>query len=155
MKDIERVIALLKKRRETISVAESVTGGELAAKLTELPGSSEVFLGGVVAYSISSKIKELGIAKQLIKKFGVYSEEVAVEMAKSVRTIFQSDWAISSSGVAGPGPDGDIPAGTIWIAISGPNTSQTLRLSLHGTRPLVRSGAVTSALATLERILDR
>lgn len=155
MKDIERVIALLKKRRETISVAESVTGGELAAKLTELPGSSEVFLGGVVAYSISSKIKELGIAKQLIKKFGVYSEEVAVEMAKSVRTIFQSDWAISSSGVAGPGPDGDIPAGTIWIAISGPTTSQTLRLSLNGTRPLVRSGAVTSALATLERILDR
>lgn len=155
MKDIERVIALLKKRRETISVAESVTGGELAAKLTELPGSSEVFLGGVVAYSISSKIKELGIAKQLIKKFGVYSEEVAVEMAKSVRTIFQSDWAISSTGVAGPGPDGDIPAGTIWIAISGPTTSQTLRLSLNGTRPLVRSGAVTSALATLERILDR
>lgn len=155
MKDIERVIALLKKRRETISVAESVTGGELAAKLTELPGSSEVFLGGVVAYSISSKIKELGIAKQLIKKFGVYSEEVAVEMAKSVRTIFQSDWAISSTGVAGPGPDGDIPAGTIWIAISGPHTSQTLRLSLHGTRPLVRSGAVISALATLERILVR
>ena len=155
MKDIERVIALLKKRRETISVAESVTGGELAAKLTELPGSSEVFLGGVVAYSISSKIRELGIAKQLIKKFGVYSEEVAVEMAKSVRTIFQSDWAISSTGVAGPGPDGDIPAGTIWIAISGPTTSQTLRLSLNGTRPLVRSGAVTSALATLERILDR
>jgi nicotinamide-nucleotide amidase len=155
MKDIERVIALLKKRRETISVAESVTGGELAAKFTELPGSSEVFLGGVVAYSISSKIKELGIARQLIKKFGVYSEEVAVEMAKSVRTIFQSDWAISSTGVAGPGPDGDIPAGTIWIAISGPTTSQTLRLSLNGTRPLVRSGAVTSALATLERILDR
>jgi nicotinamide-nucleotide amidase len=155
MKDIERVIALLKKRRETISVAESVTGGELAAKFTELPGSSEVFLGGVVAYSISSKIKELGIARQLIKKFGVYSEEVAVEMAKSVRAIFQSDWAISSTGVAGPGPDGDIPAGTIWIAISGPTTSQTLRLSLNGTRPLVRSGAVTSALATLERILDR
>ena len=155
MNSIEKVNRTLRNRSETISVAESVTGGELAAALTKLPGSSEVFLGGVVAYSNESKIRDLGVSKRLIKKFGVYSEEVALQMASGVREKFNSDWSIASSGVAGPGSDAQFPAGSIWIAIIGPQGSQNIRLSLQGSREQIRLGAVTSALATLERILDQ
>lgn len=155
MNSIEKVIRTLRNRSETISVAESVTGGEIAAELTKLPGSSEVFLGGIVAYSIESKIRDLGVSKEFIKKFGVYSEEVVLQMAGGVREKFNSDWSIASSGVAGPGSDAEIPAGSIWIAIIGPRGSQHIRLSLQGSREQIRLGAVTSALATLERILDQ
>ena len=97
----ERLIRNLQQRGETISVAESVTGGLLAAELTSVPGSSEVFLGGIVAYSIKSKVQELGISKNLIDEFGVYSEEVAFEMASKVRNKFDSVWSIATTGVAG------------------------------------------------------
>lgn len=155
MNSIEKIIRILQNRRETISVAESVTGGELAAALTSAPGSSKVFLGGLVAYSIESKIRDLGIPKRLINKFGVYSEEVALAMANAVRKSFDTDWSIASTGVAGPGPDTKIPAGSIWIAIIGPQGAQSIRLSLQGSREQIRNGAVTSAVATLERILER
>ncbi len=147
------IIEILRQRKETIAVAESVTGGEIAAKISEVPGASEVFLGGVVAYSVESKIRDLNVAKKSIEEFGVYSEVVATEMAQGVRSRFDSDWAIGISGVAGPGSDGKVAPGSIWIAIVGPVGVQNLQLSLTGTRQQIRDGAVTSALATLERIL--
>jgi nicotinamide-nucleotide amidase len=151
----ERLIKTLQVRGETIAVAESVTGGELSAALTSAPGSSKVFLGGIVAYSIESKIRDLGIPRRLINKFGVYSEEIAFEMASGVRKKFDSDWSIASTGVAGPGPVTEIPAGSIWLAIIGPKGGQNIRLSLQGSREQIRIGAVTSAIATLERILEQ
>jgi nicotinamide-nucleotide amidase len=151
----ERLIRNLQQRGETISVAESVTGGLLAAELTSVPGSSEVFLGGIVAYSIKSKVQELGISKNLIDEFGVYSEEVAFEMASKVRNKFDSVWSIATTGVAGPGPPTGIPAGSIWLAIIGPKGAQNIQLSLQGSRTEIRIGAVTSAVAALERILEQ
>lgn len=155
MNSIEKIINTLQHRKETIAVAESITGGELAAALTSAPGSSKVFLGGIVAYSVESKVRELGIPKRLINKFGVYSEEIALEMANGVRKKFNSDWSIASIGVAGPGPAEEIPAGSIWLAIIGPQATQNIRLSLQGSREEIRVGAVTSAVATLERILEQ
>jgi len=155
MNSIEKIINTLQYRKETIAVAESITGGKLAAALTSAPGSSKVFLGGIVAYSIESKSQELGIPKRLINKFGVYSEEIALEMANGVRKKFNSDWSIASTGVAGPGPAEETPAGSIWLVIIGPQATQNIRLSLQGSREEIRVGAVTSAVATLERILEQ
>ncbi|MBM3743081.1 MAG: CinA family protein [Actinobacteria bacterium] len=155
MNSIEKIINTLQYRKETIAVAESITGGKLAAALTSAPGSSKVFLGGIVAYSIESKVQELGIPKRLINKFGVYSEEIALEMANGVRKKFNSDWSIASTGVAGPGPAEETPAGSIWLVIIGPQATQNIRLSLQGSREEIRVGAVTSAVATLERILEQ
>jgi nicotinamide-nucleotide amidase len=147
------IIDILRQRKETIAVAESVTGGEIAAKISEVPGASDIFLGGVVAYSIASKIRDLDVSAKIIEEFGVYSETVAAEMARGIRSRFDSDWAIGITGVAGPGPDDEVAPGSIWIAILGPAGVQNLQLSLTGTRQQIRNGAVTSALATLERIL--
>jgi nicotinamide-nucleotide amidase len=147
------IIDILRQRKETIAVAESVTGGEMAAKISEVPGASDIFLGGVVAYSIASKIRDLDVSAKIIEEFGVYSETVAAEMARGIRSRFGSDWAIGITGVAGPGPDDEVAPGSIWIAILGPAGVQNLQLSLTGTRQQIRNGAVTSALATLERIL--
>lgn len=153
LKSAETIVTLLTQKGETIAIAESVTGGGIASALTDVPGTSHVFLGGVIAYSVDIKIKDLGVRHETISEFGVVSEAVAFEMAEGIRNRYQSTWAISSTGVAGPGPSHGIPAGTIWIAIVGPGRREALALSLAGERDEVRHAAISSALATLERIL--
>jgi nicotinamide-nucleotide amidase len=147
------LLAELRRRGETVAVAESITGGAIAAALTEIPGSSEVFLGGVVAYGNDAKINLLGIAPEVIESEGVVSREVARAMAIGARQRFHATWGIATTGVAGPGPHGGIAAGEVWIAISGPKEeAQHLSLGELG-RLEVRGGAVTGALALLSRIL--
>jgi len=147
------LIALLTERKETLAVAESLTGGLVAASLTDVPGSSHVFLGGVVTYATQSKVSILGIDAPLIDRHGVFSREVAEAMAVAVRERFDSTWAVATTGVAGPGPHQGIGAGEVWIAVSGPQSaSEHLSLGDLG-RSQVRGGAVTGALALLSRIL--
>ena len=118
-----------------------------------MPGSSSVFLGGLITYATDSKVALLGIPRELIDRHGVVSEEVAIEMARSVRERLGSTWGVATTGVAGPGPHHGVPAGQVWIAISGPS-EVTERLSLGDIgRDHVRDGAVTGALALLGRIL--
>jgi nicotinamide-nucleotide amidase len=147
------LIAALTERRETLAVAESLTGGLVAASLTDVPGSSRVFLGGLVTYATESKVALLGIDSGLIDRHGVCSQEVAEAMALAVRERFASTWGVATTGVAGPGPHQGIGAGEVWIAISGPQSgSEHLSLGDLG-RSQVRGGAVTGALALLSRIL--
>ena len=145
---------MLMLRGETISTAESITGGLISGAITGVPGSSEVFLGGVISYSNQMKKDELGITAADIKKVGVVSEAIAVAMALAIQKRTKSTWAISSTGVAGPGPVDGIPAGTVWIAIAGPKIAQGIELSIAGKREIVRLGAVESALGAFERILS-
>lgn len=147
------IVESLTKREESIAIAESLTGGGLSSALTDVPGTSHVFLGSVIAYSVDIKIRELGVKKSSIETFGVVSEEVAWEMAEGIRSKFGSDWAISTTGVAGPGPSHGINAGTVWIAIIGPSVREAIALALEGDRSAVRHGAIESALGTLARIL--
>jgi nicotinamide-nucleotide amidase len=147
------IVDTLTNRGEKIAVAESLTGGMLSAALTDVPGTSHIFLGSVIAYSVEIKIRELAVKQATIDRCGVVSEEVAFEMAEGIRSKFGSTWAISTTGVAGPGPSHSIPAGTVWIAIIGPSHREALALALEGDRAAVRLGAVESALATLARIL--
>ena len=149
----QRLLSHLHHSSQTLAVAESVTGGAIAKAITDVPGSSSVFLGGLITYATDSKVALLGIPRELIDRHGVVSEEVAIEMARSVRERLGSTWGVATTGVAGPGPHHGVPAGQVWIAISGPSEA-TERLSLGDIgRDHVRDGAVTGALALLGRIL--
>ena len=148
-----KVIDLLRERSESISCAESITGGALTAALVSISGASDVLLGSIVAYSKEMKINQLGLSAELITEKGLVSKEVALEMAKGAKQKLGSSWAISSTGAAGPRAlDGSSP-GEIWIAIVGPDRQESVKLSLNGARQEVISGAVESALTLLERIL--
>ncbi len=104
---------------KTVSVAESCTGGNISNLITSVPGSSNYFIGGIIAYSNEIKINSLGINKDILNKYGAVSKEVAEEMAKNVRNKFNSSIGISSTGIAGPsGGTKEKPVGTIWIAFS-------------------------------------
>lgn len=149
----ESIVKALKKKGLTLATAESITGGGLACAITDVPGSSEVFLGGFVTYSDASKIKFLEIPKRLFTKHTAVSEEVAKEMAESIREQFKSDYAISTTGVAGPGKAYGQSAGTVWIAIASKKSTVTVALSLAGDRATIRRDTIQSALATFSRIL--
>jgi nicotinamide-nucleotide amidase len=149
----ELVIKQLKKAGKTLSVAESITGGGLGAAITSVPGSSDVFLGGVISYSDSSKLKILEVAKSILKKESAVSEAAAKAMAESVRIKFKSDYAISTTGVAGPGKAYGQKAGTVWIGIASKKEVIAVALFLTGDRVAVRNATIESAFATFSRII--
>jgi len=147
------VVTLLSERAETVSVAESVTAGGLGHAITSAPGSSQVFLGGIIAYSNEVKENILGVDANLIRDFSVVSEEVANAMADAVRQKFGTTWGIATTGIAGPGDFQGIPEGTVWVAIRGP-INQTIQLQLDSGREAIRTGAISSAIGTFARILS-
>ncbi len=149
----ELVVEMLKSQGATVCVAESLTGGGVGFAITQVPGSSEVFLGGVISYTSDVKVNELGVLQSTIDQHSVVSEEVAREMAQGAMKKFGTTWAIATTGIAGPGDYNGIREGTVWIAICGP-TNQTLHLTLDSGRDGVRQGAISSAIATFARILS-
>lgn len=148
-----QIVEILKSQGATVSVVESLTGGGVGFALTQIPGSSEIFLGGVISYTSEVKVRELGVLQSTIDEFSVVSEEVAREMAQGVMKKFGTTWAIATTGIAGPGDYKGIREGTVWIAICGP-TNQTLHLTLDSGRDGVRQGAISSAIGTFARILS-
>ena len=149
---VSDILETLIARGESISVAESLTGGGLAQALTSLPGSSQIFRGSVTAYQNEIKDSLLKVPNELLSEFGAVSEEVAVSMAAGIKDLMSSTWSISTTGVAGPGPSEGVAAGTVWVAIDGP-ISQTLQLELSGTREIVRNATIAGAIAAFARIL--
>lgn len=147
------IIETLVARGQTLAVAESLTGGGLGFALTQVPGASAVFLGGIISYTTDVKVRELGVGQPAIDQYKVVSEEVAIEMAEGAKNKFATTWAISTTGVAGPGDYQGVREGTVWIAIRGP-INQTLALTLDGGRDGVRQGAISSAIGTFARILS-
>ena len=149
----QSIIEILTSRGQTLAVAESLTGGGLGFALTQVPGASAVFLGGIISYTTEVKVRELGVGQSAIDKYKVVSEEVAIEMAEGAKNKFATTWAISTTGVAGPGDYQGVREGTVWIAIRGP-INQSLTLTLDGGRDGVRQGAISSAIGTFARILS-
>jgi nicotinamide-nucleotide amidase len=119
--EIERVVVrLLAEKKKTLALAESCTGGGIANRITNVPGASEVFLGGVVSYSNAAKEQFLGVRAGTLKAHGAVSEAVAREMASGAREKFGADFAIAVTGIAGPsGGTADKPVGTVFIALAG------------------------------------
>ncbi len=149
----QSVVKKLTKKKATLCVAESITGGGLAVAITDVAGSSKVFMGGVIAYDDAIKISELKVDAKTLKKFTAVSEEVAKEMAAGALKKFKTDYAIATTGVAGPGKAYGQKAGTVWVAIASKKELFAIALSLSGSRDLIRHATIESALASFERIL--
>ena len=118
----EAVLDKLKSAGKTLATAESCTGGTIAKMITAIPGSSEVFKGTVVSYATEVKEDVLGVSHEDVEKYTVVSQQVAEQMATGVRALLKADYAVATTGVAGPGGGTDeIPVGTVWIAVAGPD----------------------------------
>jgi nicotinamide-nucleotide amidase len=125
----------LRERKLTIAAAESCTGGFVSHLITSVPGSSDYFLGSVIAYSNKLKTHQLGVAEKVLQEKGAVSEETVIEMAKGVRAKFKSDIGVSTSGVAGPGGGTEEkPVGTVWIAYTDQHQTVTKKLQLSKDR---------------------
>ena len=119
--------ALFRGSGMTISAAESCTGGKISSLITSVPGASEYYLGSVTSYAIPVKEKILGVPEATINEYGVVSSEVAAAMAEGARNLTGSTYAVSTTGLAGPGGDEHNPVGTVWIGIAGPNGTKTVK----------------------------
>lgn len=128
---------ILKSRGESISTAESCTGGMIASLITSVSGASEYFHGSVVSYSNDAKINTLKVDSNTILQHGAVSSECVKEMAEGVRKLMNTTYSIATSGIAGPlGGTAEKPVGTVWIAIAGPDFTETLQLHFRGSRKL-------------------
>ncbi len=148
----EIVGRLLSERGETLSVAESCTGGLIGERLTEVSGSSAYFIEGVVAYHNEAKIRTLDVPEELIEKHGAVSAEVAEAMASGMQKRTGTDYAISITGIAGPtGGTEEKPVGTVFIGYSDKTRTKSLKLNLPGDRYLIRWRSSQAALDYLRR----
>lgn len=138
---------LLRDRHQTIATAESCTGGRLAALLNKHPGSSAFYMGSVVAYDNAVKQQVLGVHPESLEKYGAVSEVVVREMAEGVRALMHTDYAIATSGIAGPdGGSAEKPVGTVWIAWATPNGTTAECFHLGKLREQVTDRACLRAL---------
>lgn len=147
------VVRLLRAAGRTLAGAESLTGGELGARITSVPGASEVFVGSAVCYSASAKCAILGVSEATIAGHGPVSRECAAEMAAGARARFGADIGLALTGVAGPGPLGGIEPGTVWIGIATPDLAHERLLRAPGERPAARRWATQHGLDLVRRYL--
>jgi len=146
------VIALLRERRQTLALAESCTGGYVANQLTNVPGASAVFLGGLVTYSNEAKQVLLGVPGEILEEHGAVSEPVARLMADGAKGRFNSDYALSVTGIAGPGGGTpDKPVGTVFIALAGPFVTMAHRYFNPFDRVTFKDVTAQQALDLLRR----
>jgi nicotinamide-nucleotide amidase len=134
--ELEEVIGrTLIEKKETVSVAESCTGGYLAHQFTKVSGSSAYFMGGVIAYDNAVKINQLGVQPETLNTHGAVSKQTVIEMSENVRKLMKTTYGLATSGIAGPnGGTLEKPVGTIWIAISSEKETITKQLTLGGFR---------------------
>ncbi|CAN5394261.1 CinA family protein [soil metagenome] len=150
------LVSRLRDRGLTIAVAESLTGGQVVAELVGIAGVSEVLFGGVVAYNTAIKRSVLGVDADLLAEHGPVHAEVARQMAERVRTVLAVDGVparvgLSTTGVAGPGPQDGHPAGTVFIGIAVDDEVDVWELHLSGDRGAIREAVVSELLAQLEK----
>ncbi|MBQ1460032.1 MAG: competence/damage-inducible protein A [Oscillospiraceae bacterium] len=150
----QRVLQLLRERGLTLSAAESCTGGLIAKRITDLPGASAAFLGGVVSYTNGVKAHVLGVPEALLEEYGAVSAPVALAMAQGVRRITGSDLAVSVTGVAGPDKDDrGNEVGTVFIGLAAPDDTAVRQLALGTGRDRIRTLAAHYAFDMLRRYL--
>ncbi|SNT64847.1 nicotinamide-nucleotide amidase [Asanoa hainanensis] len=146
-------VQLLVDRGETLAVAESLTGGLLAATIVEVAGVSAVFRGGLVVYATDLKASLAGVPAPLLAAQGAVDPDVAVALARGARRVCGADWGVSTTGVAGPDPQDGKPVGLVFVAVDGPGGRRVDELRLSGGRAAIRAGAVSHALESLVALL--
>ena len=152
---LKRVHLLLRAAGHTVATAESLTGGRLAVALTDTPGASETYLGGVVTYATELKASVLDVDQRIIEEHGVVSPECAKAMASGVRALAGATFGIATTGVAGPTDQEGKPPGTVFVGIAGPGILEAVALELPGKREQVQERTVREALDAFEAVLRR
>jgi nicotinamide-nucleotide amidase len=141
-----RLVARLKERGQTLATAESLTGGLVGAALTDVPGVSAVYRGGVVVYATDLKASLAGVPTDLLADVGPVHPDTAAALATGVRERLGATYGLATTGVAGPDPQAGIEAGTVYVAAAGPNAVRVRKLALTGDRAAVRQGSVRAVL---------
>ncbi len=144
------VVAALTARGQSLATAESLTGGLLGAAITAVPGASAAYVGGVVAYATAMKHRLAGVDADLLAAEGPVSERTATALAAGVRAVTGADWAVATTGVAGPAAQDGHEPGEVWVGLAGGSAPATaVRYDFTGDRSAVRDAAVQAALALL------
>lgn len=150
----------LTERSLTLATAESLTGGELGATITSIPGASKFYLGGVVAYDTAMKPALLDVPKALIAEYTVVSAEIAEAMALGIQKRTRADWVVAVTGVAGPDPQEGHDPGEVWICVLGPKIAsfaqfnQIRQFQFLGDRAAVRSQTIQASFEMLLRVIS-
>lgn len=154
---IEEVIAkLLTKGQLTLSTAESFTGGTIASQMTAIPGASAYFKGSVVCYATETKIKILGVSPEIVDRYSVVSEQVAIAMAKGVKKLLDTDFAIATTGNAGPAKgDSNAEVGTVYISIASPTNVFALKFTMGSQRERIVQKSVNKAFELLQKEISK
>jgi len=139
----------LREGGATVATAESLTGGRLAALFTEVPGSSAVYVGGVVTYATELKVRLLDVTEELVERYGVVSPECAGAMARGVRALTGATYGLSTTGVAGPATQEAKPAGTVYVGLAAPSGETALALELVGDRGEIQDRTCREAVRAL------
>jgi len=150
----EDLVARLTAAGQTVAVAESLTGGLVAAALTEVPGASVVVRGGVLAYATDLKGQVLGVDPLLLARAGPVDPDVAEQMAGGVRSLMGATYGLATTGVAGPDQVDGRAVGTVYVAVAGPAAARVKALRLAGDRREIRAQSVGAVLALLSEMLD-
>lgn len=146
----ELVGETLRRRNLRLAVAESCTGGLVGHRITNIPGSSDYYLGSVTAYAYGAKVQLLGVAWETLNSFGAVSRETVLEMARGVRRVLGAEVGLSVSGIAGPGgATPDKPVGTVWIGLSAPGVEDAWHYRFEGDRLQVKEQSAEQALGRL------
>ena len=150
----EEIGGLLKNRGLKLAVAESCTGGLIGHRITNIPGSSDYYLGSVTAYAYEAKEKLLGVNHATLEKYGAVSEETVLEMARGIRQALAADIGVSVSGIAGPGGGLPLkPVGTVWFGFSTPTGDWAFRFLFNGDRIQIKELSAEKALMLLRHYL--
>ncbi len=150
---VARLHRMLREREQTVAVAESMTGGLLAAALTCTAGASATFRGGLVAYATDLKTRLVGVPERLLAEHGAVTPQVALELARGVRSRLSASWGIGVTGVAGPQTQDGKAVGTVFVSIVGPGLADGIEtiseLNLNGDRNTIRVQTVEQAVALM------
>jgi PncC family amidohydrolase len=159
MATTESVVGDLGSRGIKLATAESLTGGELGALITAIPGASKTYLGGVISYDTDVKMQVLGVSRETVESVGVVSEQCAREMALGVRELLGADIGVSTTGVAGPMPQEDKPVGLAYVGVAHGDEVQVREVNAEGSRWEIRRAVVAQAMdllgETVEGIAER
>jgi PncC family amidohydrolase len=147
----KQIGALLRKHGKTISIAESCTGGLISHRITNVPGSSNYYNCSVIAYSNQSKIDTLHVSPETLKKFGAVSRQTAIEMAKGIKQVSQSDLGLAVTGIAGPGGGTPKPVGLVYICLASDESVVCEEFRFKGKREEIKFQASEAALEMIKK----
>ena len=142
-------VHVLVERHETLASAESLTGGLIASTIVEIPGVSAVYRGGLVVYATDLKHTLGGVPERLLDERGAVDPDVARALAAGARERCAADWALATTGVAGPEPQDGKPVGLVYVAVAGPHGVTVRELNLNGSRASIRTQSATAVLELL------